>query len=87
MEFIEEFLRKIFIKMNASLLIPTLMKNDLTHAGEQNGQASKQMLHLQRSKKELRVGWRVCAQAIANDSVDDFLVYEFPNIDDQYLVW
>lgn len=86
-EFIEEFLPRVFIKMNSLLFSPTLMKNDLTYAGEQISQASKQILRLQRSTKKLRVGWRECAQAIERDGIDDLLLCEFPNIDDKDLVW
>ena len=73
--------------MNFSLLSPTLMKNDLTYAGEQISHVSKQILRLQRSKKKVRVGWLECAQAIERDGIDDLLLCEFPNIDDKDLVW
>jgi len=45
------------------------------------------MLRLQRSKKNVRVGWRECAQAIERDGIDDLPLCEFPNIGDKDLVW
>ena len=86
-ELIKEFLPRVFIKMNFSLLSPTLMKNDLTHVGKQISQVSKQVLRLQQSKKEVRLGWREDAQDIERDGADDLLLYEFPNIDDKDWVW
>jgi hypothetical protein len=39
------------------------------------------------AQKKVRVGWELCAQAIARDGNEDSLLEEFPNINDKDLEW
>jgi len=86
-EFIAELLSRVIYKMNSLLPSPALMKNDLTPVIEHISQINKQVLRLQRSKKEVRVGWREYAQGIEKDGADDLLPYEFLKIHDKDWVW
>jgi len=39
------------------------------------------------AQKKVRVGWELCAKAIARDGNEDYLLEEFLNINDKDLEW
>ncbi len=68
-------------------LSTALMKIDLNNYGEHLRRISKYSERLSLPKKKVRVGWGLCAQAIARDGNEDSLLEEFPNINDKDLEW
>jgi len=75
------------LKLKDYQLSAALMKIDLNNYGEHLRRISKYSVRLSLPKKKVRVGWELCAQAIARDGNEDSLLEEFPNINDKDLEW